>query len=103
MATSQTPQPHRHRVADPAPTDHNQPHGNPTSPAQPTTPPRPPRRRRTTGDRRTTTDAHTRQAADDSQGSTVIVQPGDFRLPDVLRHIEAGKIVLVLPQHNGGD
>lgn len=34
---------------------------------------------------------------------TVIVQPRDFRLPDVLTHIEAGKIVLVMPQHNGPD
>jgi hypothetical protein len=38
---------------------------------------------------------------DDSGPLTVIVQPQDFRLPDVLRHIEAGKIVLVVPQHNG--
>jgi hypothetical protein len=48
--------------------------------------PAPPRRRRSTTDRR-----------------TVIVEPHDFRLPDVLRHIEAGEIVLVMPQHNGGD
>jgi hypothetical protein len=41
--------------------------------------------------------------ADDSGKLTVIVQPQDFRLPDVLRHIEAGKIVLVIPQHNGPD
>jgi hypothetical protein len=38
--------------------------------------------------------------ADEAGTLTVIVQPQDFRLPDVLRHIEAGKIVLVLPQHN---
>jgi hypothetical protein len=41
--------------------------------------------------------------ADDSGTLTVIVQPRDFRLPDVLRHIEAGKIVLVIPPHNGPD
>jgi hypothetical protein len=40
--------------------------------------------------------------ADDPPALTVIVQPRDFRLPDVLRHIEAGKIVLVMPPHNGG-
>lgn len=38
--------------------------------------------------------------ADDSATLTVIVQPREFRLPNVLRHIEAGKIVLVIPQHN---
>jgi hypothetical protein len=26
----------------------------------------------------------------------VIIQPQDFRLPEVLRHIEAGKIVVVI-------
>lgn len=41
--------------------------------------------------------------ADDSGTLTVIVQPQDFRLPDVLRQIEAGKIVLVIPRHNGRD
>jgi hypothetical protein len=40
---------------------------------------------------------------EDSAALTVIVQPRDFRLPDVLRHIEAGKIVLVIPQHHGAD
>jgi hypothetical protein len=35
--------------------------------------------------------------ADDSGKLTVIVLARDFRLPDVLRHIEAGKIVLVIP------
>jgi hypothetical protein len=38
--------------------------------------------------------------ADAAGKVTVIVQPQDFRLPDVLRHIEAGKIVLIIPQHN---
>lgn len=41
--------------------------------------------------------------ADGSGTLTVIVQPQGFRLPNVLRHIEAGKIVLVIPQHNGPD
>ncbi|GAA1880793.1 hypothetical protein GCM10009687_56270 [Asanoa iriomotensis] len=36
--------------------------------------------------------------ADDSETMTVIIRPQDFRLPEVLRHIEAGKIVLVIPQ-----
>lgn len=86
---------------------------------QETAPPRPPRRRRCTTDRRTTIggDALTptgpngrpehvgvnAYTADDPGTLTVIVQPRDFRLPDVLRHIEAGKVVLVMPQHNGGD
>jgi hypothetical protein len=33
----------------------------------------------------------------------VIVEPGDFRLPDVLRQIEAGKVVLVMPHHPSDD
>jgi len=41
--------------------------------------------------------------ANDPPTLTVIVPPHDFRLPDVLRHIEAGKVVLVMPQHNSGD
>ncbi|WP_432829360.1 hypothetical protein [Dactylosporangium sp. CA-092794] len=41
--------------------------------------------------------------ADDTAPLTVIVHPQDFRLPDVLRQIEAGKIVLVMPQHDGRD
>ena len=41
--------------------------------------------------------------ADDSGTLTVIVQPRDFRLPNVLRHIEAGKIVLVMPQRDSRD
>lgn len=86
---------------------------------QETAPPRPPRRRRCTTDRRTTIggDALTptgpnrrpepegvnADTADDTPTVTVIVPPHDFRLPDVLRHIEAGKVVLVMPQHNSGD
>ena len=116
MATSQTPNPSRRRPAvgdravsraatppgtDPTPdntTEHHpgHRHARGTSPmAAPTPPPTPPEpepapprpaRRGSTADRR-----------------TVIVQPRDFRLPDVLRHIEAGEIVLVMPQHNGPD
>jgi hypothetical protein len=51
----------------------------------------------------TTTNTHGRRErgkanthpADYSAESIVIIQPEDFRLPEVLRHIEAGKIVLV--------
>ncbi|XVV15194.1 hypothetical protein ACQP2X_12875 [Actinoplanes sp. CA-131856] len=42
-------------------------------------------------------------AADDTATPTVIVQPEDFRLPAVLKHIEAGKVVLVMPHHHGDD
>ncbi len=35
--------------------------------------------------------------ADDSEKPTVIIQAQDFRLPEVLRHIEAGRIVRVIP------
>jgi hypothetical protein len=35
--------------------------------------------------------------ADDPEKLTVIVMAQHFRLPEVLRHIEAGKIVLVIP------
>jgi hypothetical protein len=35
--------------------------------------------------------------ADDSEKPTVIILARDFRLPEVLRHIEAGRIVLVIP------
>ncbi len=35
--------------------------------------------------------------ADDSGKLTVIILAREFRLPEVLRHIEAGKIVLVIP------
>jgi hypothetical protein len=34
--------------------------------------------------------------ADDSGTLTVIILAQDFRLPDVLRHIEAGRAVLVV-------
>ncbi|GIE99496.1 hypothetical protein [Paractinoplanes rishiriensis] len=61
MATSQTPNPHRRRIGDRAPSA--PPDGDPcTPPAEPAIPPRPPRRRRTTGDRRTDIDARTQQA-----------------------------------------
>ena len=67
MATSQTPNPHRRRIGDRAPSA--PPDGDPTTPttppaetATPPRPPRPPRRRRTTGDRRTTIDARTQEA-----------------------------------------
>jgi hypothetical protein len=33
----------------------------------------------------------------------VIVAPQDVRLPDVLKHIEAGRIVLVVPPCNRPD
>ena len=35
--------------------------------------------------------------ADDSEQVIVIIQAKDFRLPEVLRHIEAGRVVLVIP------
>jgi hypothetical protein len=35
--------------------------------------------------------------ADDTEKETVIIRPQDFRLSEVLRHIEAGRIVLVIP------
>lgn len=35
--------------------------------------------------------------ADDSEKPTVIILAQDFRLPEVLRQIEAGRIVLVIP------
>ena len=35
--------------------------------------------------------------ADDSEKLIVILLARDFRLPEVLRHIEAGRIVLVIP------
>jgi nitrate reductase NapAB chaperone NapD len=35
--------------------------------------------------------------ADDSGKLVVILMAQDFRLPEVLRHIEAGRIVLVIP------
>jgi hypothetical protein len=35
--------------------------------------------------------------ADDSEKETVIILARDFRLPEVLRHIEAGRIVRVIP------
>ena len=41
--------------------------------------------------------------ADAAATVTVIVEPQDFRLPDVLRQIEAGKIVLLMPQRSGHD
>jgi hypothetical protein len=35
--------------------------------------------------------------ADDSETETVIIQAQEFRLSEVLRHIEAGRIVRVVP------
>jgi hypothetical protein len=35
--------------------------------------------------------------ADDSEKPAVVIQAQDFRLPEVLRHIEAGRIVRVIP------
>ena len=35
--------------------------------------------------------------ADSTEKETVIIQSQDFRLSEVLRHIEAGRIVLVIP------
>ncbi|GAA1843892.1 hypothetical protein GCM10009687_06800 [Asanoa iriomotensis] len=69
--------------------DHIPPSTPPEPVPQEPAPPRPPRRRRST--------------TDDSPTLTVIVQPRDFRLPNVLRHIEEGKIVLVIPEHNDPD
>jgi hypothetical protein len=34
--------------------------------------------------------------ADDSEKKIVIIEAEDFRLPEVLRHIEAGRIVRVI-------
>ena len=36
--------------------------------------------------------------ADDPGKLTVILRAQDFRLPEVLRHIEAGRVVLVIPE-----
>jgi hypothetical protein len=38
--------------------------------------------------------------ADDPGKLTVIILAREFRLPEVLRHIEAGRIVLVIPAPN---
>jgi hypothetical protein len=38
-----------------------------------------------------------RNKADDPEKLTVILLAQEFRLPEVLRHIEAGRIVLVIP------
>jgi hypothetical protein len=38
--------------------------------------------------------------ANDSEKPTVIILAHEFRLPDVLRHLEAGRIVLVIPAPN---
>jgi hypothetical protein len=35
--------------------------------------------------------------ADNTEKLIVIISAQEFRLPEVLRHIEAGKIVLVVP------
>jgi hypothetical protein len=35
--------------------------------------------------------------ADETEKETVTIQATDFRLSDVLRHIEAGRIVRVIP------
>jgi hypothetical protein len=35
--------------------------------------------------------------ADDSEKPTVIILAQNFRLPEVLRHIKAGRIVRVIP------
>jgi hypothetical protein len=35
--------------------------------------------------------------ADNPEKETVIIPAPDFRLPEVLRHIEAGRIVRVIP------
>jgi hypothetical protein len=91
ITAQREPEPRSSRTADPATRRHHNRNGT------------------TGGDARTTNtsnpqpepqDVHT---ADDAATSTVIIQPQDFRLPDVLRHIEAGKIVLVMPHHNGAD
>ena len=54
------------------------------------------------------TTGHTQPEPDDANNTdysgtpTVIIRPQDVRLPDVLKHIEAGKIVLIMPD-NGCD
>jgi hypothetical protein len=35
--------------------------------------------------------------ADDQEKQIVIVPAQEFRLPEVLRHLEAGKVVVVIP------
>jgi hypothetical protein len=34
--------------------------------------------------------------ADETEKEIVTIRPGEFRLPEVLRHIEAGRIVRVI-------
>lgn len=96
------------------------PRSTPPAPEKPT----PPQWRRATADRRTTVDAKAgggdalttnspngrpeseganADTADDSGTSIVIVQPQDFRLPKVLSHIEAGRIVVLIPQDDYPD
>jgi hypothetical protein len=43
--------------------------------------------------------------ADDTEKEIVTIQPHEFRLPEVLRHIEAGRIVRVVlpPQRPASD
>jgi hypothetical protein len=60
----------------------------------------PARRCPTTDDQEATVDAHSSTALDDSDALVVIVDARDFRLPSVLRWIEAGKTVLVISQHD---
>jgi hypothetical protein len=38
--------------------------------------------------------------ADGSEKQTVIIPAQDFRLAEVLRHLEAGRIVIVIPAPN---
>jgi hypothetical protein len=110
MATSQTPNRSRRRPAvgdravsgaatppgtDPTPdntTEHHPGHRHARGTSLKATPPEPPEPEDVNADK-----------ADDSPALTVIMKPQDFRLPDVLRHIEAGRIVVLIPQDDGPD
>ena len=81
------------------------------SPAPVPEEPATPRQRRTVGNAVTANSPNRKhepeganaEAPDDSETLTVVIQPRDFRLPIVLSHIRAGKIVLVRPERNDPD
>ena len=47
--------------------------------------------------------ADSADSGDDAAPVTVVVQPQDFRLPDVLRQIEAGRVVFVMVRRTTRD
>jgi hypothetical protein len=75
---------------DDSPTDQEAPARCPPRPA-PATPTVPAQAPAPAAERATT------PPADDPEKPTVIILAQDFRLSEVLRHIEAGRIVLVIP------